>query len=235
MEVVGSGSPFHSSEGTLRERLKPMTDAGIVCWRGWVPKSELYERVLPSLDICLLFSPREGAPTAPREAMACGVVPVMSRFLGAHTEELYDHERNCLLFPVGDMSAAARCLQALHLDRKKLFALSTAAAQSITGKQTLAGSLSAWNDALYQIFERPPRVGGRLPDDVARAPGRLQRLGVPAGIAEWTRRVAGRKSRGNCPSDEWPHASGLATPLLVQQIERRASELEGMFQVSEVA
>src|SRR5262249_47720776 len=69
--VAGSGS----EEGELRRRAG--NDA---LFRGWLDADTLYDEIYPNLDIVLHFAEFEGITIAPREAMAHGAVPVISRF-----------------------------------------------------------------------------------------------------------------------------------------------------------
>jgi glycosyltransferase involved in cell wall biosynthesis len=169
---------------------------------GWVSSAELYERVYPELDVLVHFAEYEGLTIAPREAMAHGVVPVISRHRGA--EDFLDEE-NALTFDVGDVSAAADAVQRLHRDRTLLARLSAAARLSQTGIRTELGAIDAWAAAFRESIARAPRLGRTLPPP-PRDHGLLSRLGIPDAIAEIVRRT--RKRRHQDPGSEWPHWSG---------------------------
>jgi hypothetical protein len=143
---------------------------------------------------------------APREAMAHGVVPVVSRFIGA--EDFHD-ERNALTFPIGDVQAAADAVERLHRDRALLERLSLAARGSQVGIRTELGAIDAWAAAFRESLARAPRVGRTLPA-LPRDQGLLTRLGIPSAIAEIVRRVR-RREHGD-PGSEWPHWSGITPP-----------------------
>lgn len=193
LDVAGAGTLLDE----LRARLPRAR------FHGWLSTAELYDRVYPALDVLVHFAEFEGMTIAPREAMAHGIVPVISRFLGA--EDFIDGV-NALTFPVGDVAAAAEAIERLHHDRALLERLSAAARDSQRGIRSAEGASDAWAAAFRETAARAPRLGRTLP----AAPtdqGLLTRLGIPAPIAEAVRRV--RKRRHADPGSEWPHWSGM--------------------------
>lgn len=179
---------------------------------GWVSIDELYDRVYPELDVFVHFAEWEGLTIAPREAMVHGVVPVVSRFAGA---EDFIEGVNALTFPVGDVRAAADCVERLHRDRALLERLSAAARESQGGARSEEGAVDAWAAMLRATLDRPSHAGTTLPAAPADD-GFLTRLGVPAGVAELLRRVR-RREHGD-PGSEWPHWSGMHDPALERAI-----------------
>lgn len=170
---------------------------------GWLSTDALYERVYPELDVLVHFAEWEGMTIAPREAMAHGVVPVVSRFVGA--EDFVD-DVNSLTFPVGDVRAAADAIERLHRDRALLEHLSANARTSQTGIRSEEGAIDAWAAAFRSAVERPARIGASVPAP-PRDNGILTRAGVPDAIAELVRRARRRPHAE--PGSEWPHWSGL--------------------------
>jgi glycosyltransferase involved in cell wall biosynthesis len=202
IRVAGAGSVADE----LRARMPRMQ------FDGWVSVEELYERIYPELDLFVHFAEWEGLTIAPREAMVHGVVPVVSRFTGA--EDFLDGV-TALTFPVGDVRAAADCIERLHRDRALLERLSAAARESQHGIRSEQGAIDAWAAMLRDALTRPPRIGTSLPaapvDD-----GLLTRLGVPGGVAEVVRRVRRREHAD--PGSEWPHWSGQHDAALERAI-----------------
>jgi glycosyltransferase involved in cell wall biosynthesis len=192
-DVAGDGTELRA----LREQLP---DARYL---GWLSTEELYARVYPELDVLVHFAEWEGMTIAPREAMVHGVVPVVSRFIGA---EDFVEEVNSLTFPVGDVSAAADAIERLHRDRALLERLSSNARISQTGIRSESGAIDAWAAAFRDALARPARVGATLPE-APRDGGALTRAGVPDALAELVRRVR-KRGHGEAGS-EWPHWSGL--------------------------
>jgi glycosyltransferase involved in cell wall biosynthesis len=206
LRVAGSGS----LTGELRAQLPRMQ------FDGWVTLDDLYDRVYPELDVFVHFAEYEGLTIAPREAMAHGVVPVVSRFAGA---EDFVEGVNALTFPIGDVQAAADCIERLHRDRALLDRLSAAARESQSGSRSEKGALDTWERLLRDTLARPQRVGAALPP-APRDSGMLARAGVPDAVAELVRRM--RKRRYAEPGSEWPHWSGTRDPELEEKLAQFA-------------
>jgi hypothetical protein len=185
---------------------------------GWLSTEKLYERVYPELDVLVHFAEWEGVTIAPREAMAHGVVPVVSRFIGLEQEGQFVDQQNALTFPVGDVSAAADAIERLHGDRALLARLSEAARNSQAGIRSERGATDAWASAFYGAMARDSRIGRKLPP-APRDQGTLTRLHVPQAIAELVRRARPRIDAE--PGGEWPHWSGIDDPELRAQIDAR--------------
>ena len=208
--VAGAGS----AAARLREQLPGAT------FHGWLSHDNLYERIYPEIDVLIHFAEWEGITIAPREAMAHGVVPVVSRFTGQAMEAQFLDGVNSLTFGVGDVAGAADCIERLHRDRALLDHLSGAARESQTGIRSQDGAMRAWDEAFREALAGPRRVGSSLPaapvDD-----GLLTSLGVPPWLAEGFRRVRGR--RHSDPGSEWPHCSGFPSPELTRELEAFAA------------
>ena len=205
-DVVGDGSAL----AELRARMPEAR------FHGWLSTGELYERVYPELDLLVHFAEWEGVTIAPREAMAHGVVPVVSRFTGLAIEEQFVEGSTALTFPVGDVAAAADAVERLHHDRSLLVRLSANARDSQTGIRSEQGAIDAWADAFRLALSLPARVGASLPAP-PRDHGALSR--IPAPVAEVVRRLRERPHAS--PGAEWPHWSGIRD----EAIERRVADL----------
>lgn len=99
-------------------------------WRGALSHEEVLQ-LLPEFDVFVLPTRSEGFPVALVEAMACGVVPVVSD-IRSGVPELVDHDVNGLRPPVGDIARFADAIASLALDRDKLETMSAAARDGIT-------------------------------------------------------------------------------------------------------
>jgi len=221
VSIVGDGP----EAPVLRERLGSYVSNGRVTFCGWKDRSELYETVYPNLDSVVHFSPAEGVPIAGGEAMAHGVVPVISQFIGLKTERQYLHDFNSLVFKVGDVATAADHMQRLASEPGLLRRLSENAACSHAGKYTFDGAMDAWADALDRCMEQPPMMGAvpslGLPKD-----GRLTRMGLSPGNAQRLRDLLGRRHVHNDPGSEWPTGSGLMPDDVAVEIMRFAADCE---------
>src|SRR5690606_14723887 len=90
---------------------------GRVRFLGNVPRAELNERFYGRIDAVLITSSWETGPIVAWEAMAAGVPILASRYVGSGLEGGLQDGVNSLMFPVGDMAAAADCVERA-LDRR---------------------------------------------------------------------------------------------------------------------
>jgi glycosyltransferase involved in cell wall biosynthesis len=221
LSIVGDGP----DAAVLREMLVPYISSGRVTFCGWKDRDNLYETVYPKLDCVVHFSPAEGVPIAAGEAMAHGVVPVLSQFIGLKTERLYLHDFNSLVFKVGDVASAADHLHRLATEPGLLRRLSENALRSHAGKYTFDGAMDAWAEALDRCMEQPPMLGPvptlSLPKD-----GRLTRIGLSPAKAQRLRDLLGRQHVHSDPGSEWPTGSGLMPDDVAVEIMRFAADHE---------
>lgn len=221
LDIVGTGP----AATDLRARLAPLVEVGRVSFHGWLDHEALYRKIFPVLDCLVHFSPSEGVTIAPREAMAHGVVPVISRFIGLAVERQFVEETNALTFPVGDVRAAAACIRRLLAEPGLLRRLSENAMRSQRGRYTFEGATRAWAEAFDRCLGQPVRTGD-LPPVPFPADGRLTRSEVPPWLAQRVRNLLGRRHDHSDPGSEWPTGSGLITPEATDSIRRFGESLE---------
>jgi glycosyltransferase involved in cell wall biosynthesis len=220
-DIVGTG-PF---ETQLGQSLQGWVEAGRVKFHGWQSKDKLYAEFYPKMDCLVHFAHTEGVTIAPREAMAHGVVPVISQFTGLEAEQQFVHEVNSLTFPIGDTESAAANIGRLMSEPGLMERLSKNAITSQSGKYTFAGSMDAWAEALDRCMEQPPATGAALRLDVP-PDGRLARMGLSPGAAQRLRDLVGKRHVHDDPGSEWPTGSGLLTEEAAEEIMRFARDYE---------
>jgi glycosyltransferase involved in cell wall biosynthesis len=159
LQIIGDG-PDRSE---LERQLKAMGLAEYVEFTGWLSPEKVKAK-LRTLDVFLLLSDYEGLPVALLEAMAHGVVPVVTRIESGNTQLVRDGE-NGLVLPVGDMTSFATCLESLALDREALAAFRRAAWE--TGRQ-------------YSIEKMAENYATAFTEVAQRVSTRLEREGVGA-------------------------------------------------------
>ena len=221
LDICGAGP----EEEQIAAELKPLITSGCVAMHGWVSQADLYDRFYPAADCFVHLAAWEGITISPREAMAHGVVPVISEFTGLHAEGQFLDRINCLTFPVGRPDAAAQRVGELVSESKLLSRLSTAAMESQTGRYAFAGSIDAWRDALDKCLCMPPVVGS-FPHVPERLDGRLSQWGVPNSLQLKVRQWLNKPVRHDSPGSEWPTASGLMTTDERQEIESFGNRFE---------
>jgi glycosyltransferase involved in cell wall biosynthesis len=201
--VVGSGE----SEHRLRQALAPHVARGSVVFLGHVPPQRLQLEIFPAQDVLVSFSPSEGCPQGIQQALAHGVVPVCSEFLGAHSLGFLRAEETALFFPVGDATGAVRQTERLAHDDSLLEEMSRAG-RAEAGTFSADWSMRRWLDAFRLTLSQPIRKAAvTSADDLApnrTSISRLERLGLPAGPADTLRRLLRRWPRFLDGWDEWP-------------------------------
>jgi glycosyltransferase involved in cell wall biosynthesis len=214
LTVVGDGPARSALEEALRGRAR---------LTGKLPVDALYETILPSLDALLLFSTAEAGPQVVWQAMHHGVVAVVSAYRGLAAEGTLRHGQTAMVFPLGDVEAAASCIASLAQNRRLLNAIAAAAEKEVDPRYILDHSFEEWLRALEDAVSLPCAVGQELP---FRPPsGTLERWRLPAWLAYTVRRVSGRLPKPVDPGDEWPHF-GSIDPESVRQIEELNVELD---------
>ncbi|HYV03826.1 MAG TPA: glycosyltransferase family 4 protein [Blastocatellia bacterium] len=221
LRIVGEGP----EELALREQLERFVLDARVTFHRWKTHEQLYGDVYPNLDCIVNFSPAEGVTISGREAMAHGVVPVMSRFVGMQSEGFYVHELNALTFPVGDITTATMNIIRLKNEPGLLNRLSKRAAASQTGRYTYEGAIEAWAEAFDRCLEQPPALGP-MPRLALPPDGRLARIGLSPRIAQMTRDFLGRRHVHDDPGSEWPTGSGLIDQQTADEIMQFATNYE---------
>ena len=193
--IAGDGS----QEQSLRQALH---GAENVEFLGVLDEAKLCKIVLPRADALLVLSDWETGPIVAWEAMAAGVPVVCSRYIGSGAERALVDGENCLMFPVGDMRAAAAAIGRLP-DPGVAARLSQAGSSLIAQRYSREISIACWNDAFASIIALPPLASS--PASVALRPsGRLDRWFGPR-LGDGLRQALGRGYRHGEPGGEWPH------------------------------
>lgn len=213
LDVAGAGP----DEQELRERLREFESDYPIRFHGWVDRETLYAEHYRTADLMIHFAAWEGVTIAPREAMAHGVVPVISRFDGLRAEGQFIDGMNSLTFPVGDVGAAASCVEKIVGNPDLFERLSQRASNSQTGTYSFEGSIGAWDQALRNSL-RQPRCIGTVPKIPESLPGRLTNMGIPVNWQTRIRTWTGRPVVHHSPGSEWPTSSGLLSEDESRQI-----------------
>lgn len=221
LSVVGTGPA--STE--LTRRLEPWVQKRQVKILGWQDQQSLYSKIFPDLDCLVHFAHTEGVTIAPREAMAHGVVPIISQFIGLKTEGQFMHEGNSLTFPVGDTNAAVDKVVRLMEEPGLLSRLSQNAINSQKGIYTFEGSMDAWAESFNRCISQPP-LSGPAPRLPAQIDGRLSQLNIPPRIAQRVRDLLGKRYIHNDPGSEWPTGIGWMTNDVAREIQNFAFDWE---------
>lgn len=220
LQIFGCGP----DEKAVRRSVRGSDDAVPVRFHGTIGQDALYERAYPELDLLVLLSPAEGSPNAVYEAMQHGVVPVVSRFLGQGPERIVRHGETGIVFPVGDMEAAANEIASLAEDRERLERLSQSARHEVE-KDTNERMHRDWESILEAMLERAPKPADPALRRPAAGESRLDAL-LPAAAIAGLRRLLGRSFPHPDGWGEWP-GTAPASPRCIEAVRRRIVELDG--------
>ena len=114
LNVVGDGPLME----TFARRLAKDIAAGQVRMHGWLGREDVY-RQMEEADVFLLTSDAEGLSIALLEAMAHGMVPVITDILSGN-REIVRHMKNGMLVPVGNIDQFVGSIHRLAEDRQLL-------------------------------------------------------------------------------------------------------------------
>jgi glycosyltransferase involved in cell wall biosynthesis len=155
-------------------------------------------------DVLLLTSTWETGPIVIWEAMAQGLPILTSAYVGSGLEGALEHDRNCLMFPVGDIDSAV--LQLKRLMSPELRARLSAAGASMVGRRySMDSSVEAWASAFQQVLRLPPLPRPGQASKIGPA-GRLDLL-LGVALAERARRCVGVQFAHKGAGAEWPHTN----------------------------
>jgi glycosyltransferase involved in cell wall biosynthesis len=193
--IAGGGS----EEQTLRQSLR---DVANVEFLGVLDEARLCETILPQADALLVLSDWETGPIVAWEAMAAGVPVVCSRYVGSGAERALVDGENCLMFPVGDMRAAATAIGRLR-DPEVTAKLSRSGTVLVEQRYSRETSIARWDEAFTSILALPPLAPS--PARLAlKSAGRLDRWLGPR-LGDSLRKALGRGYKHSAPGGEWPH------------------------------
>ena len=203
--AVGSGV----CQQELRAASSRWVESGRLRFPGNLHPAELERSVYPNLDVLVLFSPVEGLPNSLLEAMSFAVVPVVSDFHGRAVEDLVRDRETGLVFPVGDLRAAAARIRELWLDRRLQETLAEAALARVVERHDLKNMGDAFARMLDRALEGPAR-SSPIPPIPEAGKSRLRRIVGRAG-AERLRKLFGIRFP-HPDASEWPLIDNWVAP-----------------------
>jgi len=181
LTLIGDGA----DRAVLERRLAMSRGRERVSLLGWLPSEKALEALAAS-DVQLLVSGFEGQPISTLEAMAAGVVPVVTDLPGLR--ELIRDGTSGFLLPVGDIEAFASVLATLAADRELLSSMARAARESVPERARMDVAVRDFSVLLDEAAEAPLPT----PKPVAYPPTRMDRLHVPRFMQELKRRCLGQ-------------------------------------------
>jgi glycosyltransferase involved in cell wall biosynthesis len=200
--IVGDGADAATLNGSLEEE----AESGRVVFHGRLSRGSLYDEIYPKMDALLVLSASEGGPITAWEALAHGLVPVVSDYCGRAEEGVLMDQKSALVFSVGDVAAAERALRqmlAVKLDEGR------GALRPLLPDEYRWDTFSrSWNEVLQDCVDGHRRhAHGKLPRMISD--GRLARLNFGIAVSCRLRKLFGGRFPHEDAGGEWPHAYGL--------------------------
>ena len=163
--------------------------AAHVRWLGVIGNTEVLEEAAQQ-DVFVLPTHTEGVPVAMIEAMGAGLVPVVSD-IASGVREVVASGVHGITPPVGDTTAFADAIRALHADRDRLERMSAAARAHVVARYDVRERVRAYQElfARHHEFRRPRPARSRFPYG-----SRLDRPWLPNTAVKAIRSLA-RRSR----------------------------------------
>jgi glycosyltransferase involved in cell wall biosynthesis len=202
LTVVGDGEGRESLLECFGNPLKH----GSVRFLGYQSPERITQEIYPQHDVLLHLSASEGCPQVVQQAMAHGVVPVCSNFLGIHSLGFLRDEDTCNIFRLGDITGAAAKLGRLYHQPGMLVRMAQAGRQEMR-KFAIEKVFETWEQTIGDVLHLPIRKFGQGDRSISEVPldqGRLARLGLTPGAIDWVRRVSRRFPELPDGWAEWP-------------------------------
>lgn len=150
--IIGDGP----DRNRLADDLQPWIARGVVRFVGAVPNDEV-GAYLSQADVLVKMSRNEGFPSSVIEAMAAGVVPVVSHLRGV-TDWIVRHEQTGLLCSLDNVSDFAAACRRLDRDRGLLRDMSEAASRDVGERFDIAGFGRNWSRVFEEVMRQPRRT-----------------------------------------------------------------------------
>jgi glycosyltransferase involved in cell wall biosynthesis len=201
IHVVGDGIDEVALKTSLEQEIKKQR----VIFHGKMTRGRLYELIYPKMDALLLFSASEGGPITAWEALAHGVVPVVSDFSGREEEGVLIHRKNALVFPVGDIKAAEQALRMILV--RKIENQGGELKPSLPEEYSQDTFSRSWDEKLREcVYDVNRHANGELPSMLSN--GRFSQLRLGITMSCKLRKLFSGNYPHKGAGGEWPHAYG---------------------------
>lgn len=195
---LAGGGP---DEDAMRGKFESMGLLGQVSFLGVLGQQEL-AREYRKHTALIITSVWETGPIVAWEAMSHGLPVISSRYIGSGLEAALEDGVNSLLFPVGDMQAAASATMKL-LKPGVHAKLAQGGLELLRQRYGRVASVAQWDIAFKSVLELAPL---NMHVNMKQSPpsGRLDRL-LGAATGERVRRTLGVAYQHRDAGGEWPH------------------------------
>lgn len=199
--VAGDGDYRRSLESQISAA--GLTDRFLLLGR--VSHERILDEVMPRASMLLITSEWETGPLVAFEAMARGVPVVAANFEGRVAGEVLRDSETCLVYPVGDLRAAAHCIHRLVVDPELHARMGAAGRALVEATRSVDLMVDRWCEAFEGTMNRRSNHCARAvrnSRNIAR--GHILGLRIPGTLSAGIRRVFDRPITHKYASDEWP-------------------------------
>ncbi len=191
-----------------------------------VPVEQINEIAYSRADVLFLPSLWETGPIVAWEAMSQGVPLVTSNYIGSKSEEALSHDKNCLMFDIGNISLAAQLIIESQ-DSRNRHRLIEGGLELVTQRYSRTASIDAWANVLNRIHQNQTRSGVSKFDDSKTkvVEGRLERY-FGQRVATTIRKIMGKPTLMKSAGDEWPHTHSQLSIDEIREFDRLLVNLE---------
>ena len=222
--VVGSGP--------VGDRVKAQWSDARVSWTGGLPHRDLLQLFLAH-DVFVLPTRWEGFPVALLEAMAAGVVPVVSDLPGALREAVSSGATG-FAHPFSDIDGFAASIAELDRNREKLESMSAAARRTVQEEFNIEQRAQAYQGLFLRWRElRRPRALHPPATDASR----LDQEWIPNGVVRalrkvhrWTKARKTRSGQSSAPASNDDHP---IPPVTIVVLGKYPQVFRGFLETSE--
>lgn len=172
---------------------------------GRVDHEHVLDEVMPTAHMLLITSERETGPLVAFEAMARGVPVVTADFGGRVAGGVLQDSETCLVYPTGDLSAAAHCIHRLVVDPELHARIGAAGRALVEANRSVDLMVDRWCEVFEEtVNRRSNRCAHAVRNSRNIARGRILGLRIPGTLSAGIRRVFDRPITHTYASDEWP-------------------------------
>ena len=147
LTIAGDGP----DRARLENELGAAAKTGEVEFLGARDRAFLYEAFYPAIDIALITSAWETGPLVAFEAMMHQCVVVCADYRGRQENEFLEHDRNCLVYPVGDIEQLLICLQRLRQEPSLVARLGGQARRDAVRARGLERMIDEWEVVVREV------------------------------------------------------------------------------------
>ena len=178
-----------------------------VTFLGRLSTDQIEREFYNKIDYLLITSECETGPLVAFEAMARNRLVVTSDFSGrAYNRELED-KKNCLVYPVGNMQEATRCILHLESDPCLRESLRKKGYAHFVRARTPDLMFDSWVNEISRSLESAPHCAKNKLRPPLAENGSLAGLGLSQTAADSIRTVLGKTVNTTYASEEWPYYS----------------------------